>query len=157
MTADTRHKSNGSSLMRVTREIILQLASRIPETTADTNIAQHPVWIVVAPFRAMSYLDDKKYLPGDEAPESEELWKEWKINFEFNQIDFPSSATSFTPYELLAVRALGNLKYVEGLFVHYGDNYDINYWNSKCTLQVCASSRMDAFIAHCTLSKRKFD
>lgn len=66
----------------------------------------------------------RKVWPGDEAPQSEKLEKGRKINVEFRKCEFPSIATSFRSYKIVAARALQNLEYGEELRADYGDNYE---------------------------------
>lgn len=64
-------KAYGESRMKMMREKFLKWANRISETAADRNRVQYFVWIVPAPFAGMLYLNDGRYLPGDEVPEGE--------------------------------------------------------------------------------------
>lgn len=122
--AGSRLKTYGENIMKVTKATFSKWANRLPETATDRNMVEHPVWIVPAPFCAMHFVKDGRYLSGDEAPEAEKLGKERKNNVEFYQTESPSSATSFRSYKILAVRALRNVRYGEELFVDYGNNYD---------------------------------
>lgn len=111
---------------------------------------QRPVLVVVAPFRAIRYVNDERYTSGNEAPEGENLRKERRSNVEFYPTEPPSSASSSTSYKLLALRELHNLKYVESYFVAYGDNYQFNWYNLEGTLQRRSSPRGDTYIVHST-------
>lgn len=57
--------------MKVVTERILKWANQLPGTATDKNMQQHTAWIVPAPLYAMHYVNDARYLPGDEAIEDE--------------------------------------------------------------------------------------
>lgn len=77
----------------------------------------------------MSYINDERYLTGDETAESEKLRKEQKDNFEFYQTESLSIVTSFESYNILAARAFGKSKHGQELFVDCSNNYEFNLWN----------------------------
>lgn len=58
--------------------------------------------------------------------EGEEPRKQRKKPFESSQSKYLSSATSSRSYNLLAFKPLQNMKYVEDLFVDFGNNYEYN-------------------------------
>lgn len=64
------------------KETFLNWASLLPETAKDKSRAQHPVWIVRAPFCAMSIVNDERPSLGNEASEGEKLQRERGNNFE---------------------------------------------------------------------------
>lgn len=73
-------------------------------------MAQHPVGIVLRSFRAMGYGNDRRYLTGDEVPESGKLGKKRRNNVKFYQAESPLSTTSFRLCNVLTLRAFQNLR-----------------------------------------------
>lgn len=107
-------------------EMFSKWSNRLLEMITDCNMLQHPVWKLSTPFCAMQDDTGERYLPRNEAPEDEKLWKEQENNAEFYHTEFHSTATSLRSYKLPAPGGLLKSKYGEELFVGYGSSYEFN-------------------------------
>lgn len=114
----------GESILKLTKDTFLKLANWVLETATDRIMIQHAVCTAPAPSRAMQYANDGSYFPGNEAAESEKQQNLRKNNVKFYRTVSPSSTTSFRSYQLIAAKAMRNLKYGNKLSVDYGSNYE---------------------------------
>lgn len=119
-------KVYGEDMMLVALEVFRAFDNEIIERARDWNVEDHPLWIVLEPFCAMRYINDRRYLPGDKTLESEWTEKPKKKNVEFVQTKFAESRSDFTVLRILRIRALFNIAEDKYLFVHYGSSYDFN-------------------------------
>lgn len=65
-----RHKiklTSDERLIKITRETIQKWVSHLHEKVENRDTVEHDASIVPAPFCAMRYIKDDRYLPGDEA------------------------------------------------------------------------------------------
>lgn len=58
----THFKTFEESVVKVTIDTFMKWMSRIPETATDRHIVQHSVWKVPAPFCAIRYVENRRYL-----------------------------------------------------------------------------------------------
>lgn len=56
--------------MEVTAESFRRWAVELNENVSDNEGQKHSVWVVPSPFCAMRYINDPRYLEGDEEVES---------------------------------------------------------------------------------------
>lgn len=70
-------RTYGKSIVEVTRDAFLNGVNWILET-ATGRIIYYLVLIIRSPFCAMRYVNDRRYLSGDKAQESERLQEELK-------------------------------------------------------------------------------
>lgn len=70
--------------MKFEMEMSMKWAICLLGAATNRNKLQHPVQIITALFCVIHYVNNDRYVPRDEAPESDELLKPRKNNAEFN-------------------------------------------------------------------------
>lgn len=102
--------------------MFLKLAKQHTDTVTERIMVQNPIRILTAPYLAMRYVNDGRYFPRIEAPDSEKMQKGRKQNVRVYHTEFSSSATYFGSCMLPPVSALRNLRFGVKLFVNYINN-----------------------------------
>lgn len=97
------------------------MESQLVETTMARNRVEHPVWTVPASFCTMQYNNDVRYMSGDEALQNELLLAARQNTKAFNQTSWLGGPKDFQAHLILiAIKALRNIDYGEGLYLYYG-------------------------------------
>lgn len=117
-----RHKMQTyeEGLSQVTADIFKMWGNELAERMTDSDGNEHKVWIVPAPFCAMQYVNDARYLPGNATTESKSLEKPRENNVHFWQVMSPSTLKEFGEFTVLGVHAVHNISLDEELPVNYG-------------------------------------
>lgn len=76
---------------------------------SGTRIALSNLWIGAALFCAMRYIDEGRYLAGNEARELDRVRIECKDNVELYQTSSPGRLADFQDHPFLAIQALRSL------------------------------------------------
>lgn len=84
---------------------------------------EQKLWIVPAPFFAMRYINNARYLPEDTMRENKMLIKPKENNLQFSQGMSQTSPKTFSRFRILSAHALRNIALGEKLVVQYGNNY----------------------------------
>lgn len=115
-------KRYGEGYMEVTAESFRKWALDLNEKVSDSKGQTHSVWVVPAPFCAMRYINDPRYLQGDKAKLETRRVSPRRANVEFKAAS-TKSRTDYRKHGVLQVVALRNIRVGEELFVEYGGKY----------------------------------
>lgn len=92
----------------------------------DSDAVEHHVWTLPAQFFVMRYINDGKYIPGDEARELKRARNELEINVTLHKPGSPEGPPSFYSHTFPALGALQNVAYGKELYCSYGSSYSFN-------------------------------
>lgn len=84
-------------------------ASCLHEKVIDMGNVEQDAWILPAQFWAMFYVNDGKYLFGDEASEPECESTECKMNVQFYQRRSSNGPSDFQSHRILSILGLRNI------------------------------------------------
>lgn len=91
------------------RKTFRKWTSREHEELANRENMEHDVWIALASFCALPYINDGRNLLGDETPELERVQHVRNIDGEFYQTQSPDYTSDFQSLRVLGTFALHNL------------------------------------------------
>lgn len=94
----------------------------------EKYVVEHKIRIGPSPFRAVRYLKDARYLPGDTALETERLNKTKRETCAFFACRFPSFAKKFSSFRFRIIQTLPNIALGAEMLVHFGNNYEFRGW-----------------------------
>lgn len=95
---------------------------KLSEIVTDKKRRRHSVWVVSAPFRALPYISDPRYLPGNEESRGRRRLSRRKVNVAFKSAASKSRA-EHRKQEVLHVITLRIVNVGEELLVHSGMKY----------------------------------
>lgn len=97
-----RHKIKTYTLglMSFTSETFRKWAFEPEKKAMVKDRSLHKLWVIIAPFCAMSYINDPRYLPGDSALQSDQKRKPKENKMQFLRGKCRSSSKEFCSLEL---------------------------------------------------------
>ena len=98
-------------------------AIQLKSTAKDSTGMQYPIFIVPAPFCAAVYINDPRYIVGDEEQHLRNSVSARKANVELVESSGTISRDFLRRQNLITVRALRQIIVGEELFIDYGDRF----------------------------------
>lgn len=129
LTKEQHRKKYLNGMTMVNAETYRKCASKLPKKVIDKDGMDYMLRIAPAMFRAVQYINDASYLPGDTTLETERLNKAKESNVLFSQDGSPSSRKELSGFRVLCVQALRSLYHGEEYLVNYGNKYEFHAWS----------------------------
>lgn len=117
--------------MKATREMFQIWENHFHEKLVDRNDVEYVMGIAPAAFCAMQYINDDRYLPGDEAPGLGRLRNVCNNNVGFCHTRCPDGPADFHSHLNLAIQASRNIGVGEELYCNHRNSNNFNTYLIK--------------------------
>ena len=125
------NKSYGNGVLGIRKGHFRNRAIELKSHALDSNGVKHKVFIVPAQFCVASYINDPRYLPGDEeeSMHQKENRRAPNVRFLENTTGDRASRSKLGSHRLVCIEALRQIRIGEEIFVDYGAEF--TNWSSN--------------------------
>ena len=130
MSKESMRFAYGEGNMAITKERFLMYAIKLYATAEDDENIEHPIWIVPAPFCSAQFINDPRYLRGEDTPAEDTRRManvEFVENYSSGSTGKKLKAKDLENPKIIVVRAIRDIRPGQELYVHYGTAF--RAWN----------------------------
>lgn len=116
-------KTYGTGMFQFSTEQFSKSAIELKDKVKDKSGKEHTAFVIPAPFSNAVYMNDPRYLVGDEEQVVRNTSMARKANVEFVERKGVLSADRLSLHSIVCIKALRQISPNEELFVDYGDRF----------------------------------